>query len=62
MTDIADAPSCPPGARDSTDESDEEEDSEIDDWEPCQHEAFNPHNLCECQTFMSPQNAVLVVI
>lgn len=48
MTDIADAPSCPPGATDSTDESDEEEDSEIDDWEPCQHEAFNPHNLwCE---------------
>uniref|UniRef100_A0A3P8QSB5 PR domain zinc finger protein 10 n=1 Tax=Astatotilapia calliptera TaxID=8154 RepID=A0A3P8QSB5_ASTCA len=50
MGDIADPPSSPLGATDSTDDSDEDEDedSEMDDWELHQPQSFNPHNLwCE---------------
>uniref|UniRef100_A0A3Q3M1C2 PR domain zinc finger protein 10 n=1 Tax=Mastacembelus armatus TaxID=205130 RepID=A0A3Q3M1C2_9TELE len=50
MADIADPPTSPLGATDSTENSDEDEDedSEMDDWEPRQPQAFNPHSLwCE---------------
>lgn len=49
MGDIADPPSSPLGATDSTDDSDEDEDedSEMDDWELHQPQSFNPHNLCK---------------
>lgn len=49
MADMADHPTCPLGATDTTDDSeeDEDEDSEMDDWEPHGPQSFNPHSLCE---------------
>lgn len=53
MGDIADPPTSPLGATDSTDDSDEDEDedSEMDDWELRQPQSFNPHSLCEWMFF-----------
>ena len=50
MTGMAEAPSSPLGATDSTEDSDEEEDdedSDLDDWEPRLLLTFTPHSLCE---------------
>ncbi|XP_075956411.1 PR domain zinc finger protein 10 isoform X1 [Anarhichas minor] len=47
MADIADPPTSPLRATDSTEDSDEDEDedSEMDDWEPRLPQSFNPHSL-----------------
>ena len=49
MADMTDPPTCPLGATDTTDDSeeDEDEDSEMDDWELREPQSFNPHSLCE---------------
>ncbi|XP_028320793.1 PR domain zinc finger protein 10 isoform X1 [Gouania willdenowi] len=50
VADITNPPDSPLGASDSTDITDEDEDSEMEEWEPRQ--AFNPHSLwceeCNC--------------
>ncbi|XP_037829546.1 PR domain zinc finger protein 10 isoform X2 [Kryptolebias marmoratus] len=54
MADITDPPTSPLGATDSTDDSDEveDDDSELEDWELRQPQAFDPHSLwceeCNC--------------
>ncbi|KAK5603173.1 hypothetical protein CRENBAI_014336 [Crenichthys baileyi] len=62
MGDIAEPPSSPLGATDSTDDSDEveDEDSEMDDWELRHPQSFDPHALwCEECNSANPSDCPL---